>query len=275
MFMLSIADTLSGTGGNMPFQGYNPPGDGSDFTDIDDVPRVNLNPMPALLTIARLAARINTAAVGDLDFATRVGVVLGSGFVIPDTEQGVAADVDVPLVQPADASDLDTVKAQLVDLDDQAVGIRIFSAYSLAAPLAGWALIASGFTSSGNLGASAPNADFFQAFGSNDGVTVEAQKQILWPSNLPGTFKYLLGVSIHNNPAIDEPSISFRLRVDGVTAIETSTVQVTTNPGFALNEDDDVHVDGGELICFAGHHQGPFSVDARCRVLYAIGFLPD
>lgn len=272
-FFVSVADTSNGIR-DVSFHGYYPIVGGNSYTDIDNVPAANFNPFTSALTFTKLAAQLTSATVGDFDLLTRVGVVLGSGLTIPDGQTGIVGnDIDIELTRPADKTELEDTQGVIVVNEAQTIDLRVVSAYSVDAPLDAWSFIAGGFSGTSNMGVSAPNATFWQAFGTTDARIVESQVVLRWP-NLPGTFKYFLAVGVTRFPT-NSPVYSPHLRINGSTFLAVSSGPVTAAPFLCLDSTTEVAVAAGDLVCFSTTADGPFDQDNGTRMLYAIGFLPD
>lgn len=249
--------------------------EGADFSDVDNAPMVDLNPVPALLSVSALAARLSATFGSNWVLQPQVGGVnTGASLTVLAGQQGANGAVAFDLTQPTVVGDLQTVKAEIAASGALVDAARLMASYSLASPFENWFIIGSGFSTSRNLGSSMGNADFYQAFGANDARIVESQTQMVWPTTMPGTFQHFLAVGIMLSPTMT-PTFRARLRIDGATAIEMVASNIASTPFLLLDDATSVHVNGGELVNFATHSDGPYDIDNSTRMLYAVGFLPD
>jgi hypothetical protein len=275
-FLTTIADFAALLPHNMNLEGYFGVGDGTDFTDISNVPRVTLSPIDAVLAFDQLAAQISATLGADLIIQPRVGGVdTGTAVTVPTGQLGAAGVVSFSAGRAALAADLQTVKMALHLTGTGSPARRITASYQFASPFANWSFLASGFSASQNLGGSLGNADSWQTPGTNfTQLVAETATSLRWP-NVPGTLQHFLAVRITNNPSLSPATFRYRLRLNGSTVIEVVEVGATANPGLNLEDATSVAVAADDLVNFATHSDGPYGASNQSRVLYAIGFLPD
>lgn len=275
-FIAPVADFAASLPHHTNLEGYWGTGDGTDYTDVSNTPRVTLAPIDAILTFSQLAARIEAVLGGDLTFQPQVGGVdTGATLVITAGQVGASGAVSFGAGRAALAADLQTVKLALNVTGSGTPSHRIVGAFTFATPFEDWCFLASGFSASQNLGTSLGNADAWRSLGATfTQLVAEDSTMLPWP-NVPGTLQHFLAVRITNNPAFDPATFRHRLRINGATAIEIVEAGASTNPGLNLDDVSSAHVVAGDLVNFASHSDGPYGATNQSRVLYAIGFLPD
>jgi hypothetical protein len=273
-FLTTIADFGASLPHNMNLEGYFGVGDGANFTSLGSEPRVTLSPINATLAFDQLAAQISATLGADMIVQPQVGGVnAGASVTVPLGQLGASGAVAFSAGRAVVPADLQTVKMSLHLTGSGSPARRITASYQFGSPFQNWSFVASGFSASQNLSSSIGNADAWQAFGSTLAQLVSESIQLRWPS-VPGTLQHFAAVRITNNPAASPATFRYRLRLNGATAIEVVEVGASSNPGLALEDATAVTVVADDLVNFATHSDGPYSVSNQSRVLYAIGFLP-
>lgn len=248
---------------------------GDDFLTNSDFPAgCDWNPLPAALSVTRLALQATPTPTGTFSFQPRTqipGVDSGSPVVIAATTTA-AGDITLSGSAPTLATDLATTAFECRATRTAGAGnivVRTMSAYAAASPNADWCVLASGFNDS-NLFTAVDT--YFVPVGSSYVFLTEAGAQI--PCAVAGTFRYLL-TAVEGQDTSSDSDYEFALRVNGVSSTVLTTMTNTDALLLARENTATVHVAAGDLVAFQAFTSGPQDIGHRLKPYFAVGFLAD
>jgi hypothetical protein len=253
---------------------------GSNFlTNGDSSPGCDWNPIPAVLTLERLAIRVSAAPGTNFTFQATKGIPrtpMGSTVVLLSGQQSAEGNIGVTASQPVVVGDLSTEAFGWNGTSaGGSINGRTMWKYSLASPFDKYNIIASGFSNTVFFNSTATR---FLAINSPVSSSVETSMQSAIV--IPGTFKYLLVVILNQvgligpPPTAGDSTYTATLNINGSPAITITGLNNSTSTAFGLNTTTSAAVVSGDLVDFSFTTSGPFDTDHRGRVYAAVGFLP-
>jgi hypothetical protein len=262
---------------NVAFAGSQ--GAGQNVADFTGSPfEAYLNPFPANQVFAELSAQLSASTSGTLQ--PRVGGSNSGSAVSIVASDNATGAISATLVRPTGSGDIASTVGDILASSLASTRLRLMAAYALASPYASWCAIPGGLTYGGGaLGIFAGGVAESHAFGANfarRGTLISDQEfkcQLRWP-NMPGTFQHFL-VAVNTQFVNTTYTVTGEVRINGATAISTTTGSVATNTAQVATDDiSTASVAADDLVNFGATTSTSDLFNGGSTIVYGIGFLP-